>query len=168
MKVLLRSDVRGVGRRGDIVEVKSGYARNFLLPSGAAMKASSNTESQASSMRKSETLATPRVEKRPKRSVRSSKHRVSASPLGASANGRLFGSVSEADVVNALRTATGISHRSSRHSHDRAPERSWCSDRDRRAVRRRRRHYQGRDHRQVVHEFLKYTHAETFVSACAA
>jgi large subunit ribosomal protein L9 len=43
MKVLLRSDVRGVGRRGDIVEVKSGYARNFLLPSGAAMKASSNT-----------------------------------------------------------------------------------------------------------------------------
>jgi len=79
MKVLLRSDVRGVGRRGDIVEVKSGYARNFLLPSGAAMKASSNTESQASSMRSPETLATPRVEKRPKRSVRSSKHRVSAS-----------------------------------------------------------------------------------------
>ncbi len=38
MKVLLRSDVRGLGRRGDIVNVKSGYARNFLLPSGAALR----------------------------------------------------------------------------------------------------------------------------------
>ena len=47
MKVLLRSDVRGLGRRGDIVVVKSGYARNFLLPSGAALVASAETEKQA-------------------------------------------------------------------------------------------------------------------------
>ena len=56
MKVLLRNDVRGVGRRGDIVEVKSGYARNFLLPTGAAMKASDNTATQATSMRRSRDL----------------------------------------------------------------------------------------------------------------
>ncbi|HEV2427190.1 MAG TPA: bL9 family ribosomal protein, partial [Acidimicrobiales bacterium] len=53
MKVLLRDDVKGVGRRGDIVDVKSGFARNFLLPSGAAVKASTATETQASSMRRS-------------------------------------------------------------------------------------------------------------------
>ncbi|MGC1239542.1 MAG: bL9 family ribosomal protein, partial [Acidimicrobiales bacterium] len=47
MKVLLRSDVQGLGRRGDIVDVKNGYARNFLLPSGAALPASSSTEVQA-------------------------------------------------------------------------------------------------------------------------
>ena len=52
MKVLLRSDVQGVGRRGDIVDVKSGYARNFLLPSGAALIANDTMETQASSMRK--------------------------------------------------------------------------------------------------------------------
>ena len=56
MKVLLRSDVRGVGRRGDIVEVKSGYARNFLLPTGAALAASDTMEAQASTMRRSRDL----------------------------------------------------------------------------------------------------------------
>ena len=45
--------MRGLGRRGDIVDVKSGYARNFLLPSGAALVASSETEKQAVLMRKS-------------------------------------------------------------------------------------------------------------------
>jgi large subunit ribosomal protein L9 len=109
MKVLLRSDVRGVGRRGDIVEVKSGYARNFLLPTGAAMKASTNTEAQATSMRKSRDLrdAASREAAEAQRTV------IEAQTLNiaarASANGRLFGSVTEADIVNALRTATGIS-----------------------------------------------------------
>jgi len=109
MKVLLRSDIHGIGRRGDIVEVKSGYARNFLLPSGAAMKASTNTEAQASSMRKSRDVrdVASREAAEAQRAI------IEAQTLSiaarASANGRLFGSVTEADVVNALRTATGIS-----------------------------------------------------------
>jgi large subunit ribosomal protein L9 len=56
MKVLLRSDVRGVGRRGDIVDVKAGYARNFLLPSGSALVASESSEIQATSMRRGRDL----------------------------------------------------------------------------------------------------------------
>ena len=109
MKVLLRSDVQGVGRRGDIVEVKSGYARYFLLPTGAALLANDTMEVQAASMRKG-------------RDVRDAKSREAAevqraliekSPIQiaarAGANGRLFGSVTEADVVNAIRTATNIS-----------------------------------------------------------
>ena len=109
MKVLLRSDIHGIGRRGDIVEVKSGYARNFLLPSGAAMKASTNTEAQASSMRKSRDVrdVASREAAEAQRAI------IEAQTLSiaarASANGRLFGSVTEADVVNALRMATGIS-----------------------------------------------------------
>jgi len=52
MKVLLRNDIRGVGRRGDIVEVKKGFARNFLLPNGDALEANDIMEIQAASMRK--------------------------------------------------------------------------------------------------------------------
>jgi large subunit ribosomal protein L9 len=109
MKVLLRSDIQGVGRRGDIVDVKSGYARNFLLPSGAAMKASTSTESQASSMRKSRDLrdAASREAAEAQRTIIEAQSLSIAARAGA--NGRLFGSVTEADVVNALRTATGIS-----------------------------------------------------------
>jgi len=109
MKVLLRSDIHGVGRRGDIVEVKSGYARNFLLPSGAAMKASDSTETQATSMRRSRDLrdAASREAAEAQRTIIEAQTLTIAAR--ASANGRLFGSVTEADVVNALRTATGIS-----------------------------------------------------------
>ena len=109
MKVLLRSDVRGVGRRGDIVEVKSGYARNFLLPTGAALAASDTMEAQAASMRKSRDLrdTKSRGAAEVQRALIEQATIVVAARAGA--NGRLFGSVTEADVVNALRTATSIS-----------------------------------------------------------
>ena len=109
MKVLLRSDVTGVGRRGDIVDVKSGYARNFLLPTGAALAASDSMEAQAASMRKSRDLrdATSRAAAEVQRSTIEQATISIAARAGA--NGRLFGSVTEADVVNAIRTATSIS-----------------------------------------------------------
>ena len=109
MKVLLRSDVKGVGRRGDIVDVKSGYARNFLLPTGAALKANDTMESQAASMRRSRDLrdAQSREAAEAQRRVIEAAQVVVAARAGT--NGRLFGSVTEADVVNGLRTATGIS-----------------------------------------------------------
>ncbi|MEO9180959.1 MAG: 50S ribosomal protein L9 [Acidimicrobiales bacterium] len=109
MKVLLRSDVKGVGRRGDIVDVKAGYARNFLLPSGSALSASDTTESQATSMRRARDLrdAASREAAETQRTVIEQQTLTIAAR--ASATGRLFGSVTESDVVNALRTATGIS-----------------------------------------------------------
>lgn len=109
MKVLLRSDISGVGRRGDIVDVKSGFARNYLLPTGAALAASDTTELQAASMRKARDLrdAQSREAAETQRAeIEKATLRIAAR---ASANGRLFGSVTESDVVNAIRTATGIS-----------------------------------------------------------
>lgn len=109
MKVLLRSDINGVGRRGDIVDVKSGFARNYLLPSGAALVASDTTELQAASMRKARDLR----DAQSREAAETQRAEIEKSTLTiaarASANGRLFGSVTESDVVNAIRTATGIS-----------------------------------------------------------
>jgi large subunit ribosomal protein L9 len=109
MKVLLRSDVRGVGRRGDIVEVKSGYARNFLLPTGAALAANDTMEIQAASMRKARDVrdTESRQAAEAQRALIEQATVVVAARAGT--NGRLFGSVTEADVVNAIRTATNIS-----------------------------------------------------------
>src|SRR4029078_11078288 len=56
MKVILRSDLAGLGKRGDICEVKEGYARNYLLPRGKAMVANDGAVSQAASMRRARDL----------------------------------------------------------------------------------------------------------------
>ena len=56
MKVLLRDDVAGVGRRGDIVKVAGGFARNFLLPEGRAIVANDGIDGQAEQMRRGRDL----------------------------------------------------------------------------------------------------------------
>jgi large subunit ribosomal protein L9 len=109
MKVLLRSDINGVGRRGDIVEVKSGYARNFLLPTGAALKASDSIELQAASMRKARDIRDAKSREAAETQRSLIERQTVSVAARAGTNGRLFGSVTEADIVNAIRTATGIS-----------------------------------------------------------
>jgi large subunit ribosomal protein L9 len=109
MKVLLRSDVVGVGRRGDIVDVKSGYARNFLLPTGAGLAASDSMEAQAASMRKSRDLRDVKSREAAEVQRATIEKATISIAARAGANGRLFGSVTEADVVNAIRSATSIS-----------------------------------------------------------
>lgn len=109
MKVLLRSDVRGLGRRGDIVIVKSGYARNFLLPSGAALVASSSSEVQAVSMRKARDVLDAKSREAAEAQRAIIEQATFTIGARAGANGRLFGSIGETDLVNAIRSATGIS-----------------------------------------------------------
>jgi large subunit ribosomal protein L9 len=109
MKVLLRNDIKGVGRRGDIVDVKSGYARNFLFPNGSALLANEAIEAQAAAMRKSRDLRDAKdlaAAETQRAAIEAATVTVAAR---AGSNGRLFGSVTEADIVNALRTATNIS-----------------------------------------------------------
>lgn len=108
MKVLLRSDVKGVGRRGDIVNVSSGHARNFLLPNDLAIVANDGTIAQADVMRKSRELqiATDRE------SARNLATSLAAKTITISAKagneGRLFGSVSAAEIVKAVLEQAGV------------------------------------------------------------
>ncbi len=108
MKVLLRKDVDGVGRRGDIVEVKGGFARNFLLPSGAALLASDAVADQASAMRRSRDLKDAQ-DRTAAETQRTALERASVPiPARASAQGKLFGSVGPVEVAAALTAATGV------------------------------------------------------------
>jgi large subunit ribosomal protein L9 len=108
MKVLLRDDVDGVGRRGDIVKVAGGFARNFLLPEGRAILASAGVEGQAAQMRRGRDLREAKD-----RGAAESQATILAGaviPLSARAGGggRLFGSIGPADVVEAIRSSKGV------------------------------------------------------------
>jgi large subunit ribosomal protein L9 len=108
MKVLLRKDVSGIGRRGDIVTVSSGHARNFLLPGGLAIIATDGAVTQANSMRRARDLREAADRDAAFAiSAELSKHTVTVKAK-AGAEGRLFGSVTANDIVAAVKDQTSV------------------------------------------------------------
>ena len=106
MKVLLRTDVDGVGKRGDIIDVAGGFARNHLLPGGKAILASDGVEAQAAAMRKSRDLKDARDREGSETVAKTLVGNTITIPARAS-NDRLFGSVGAADVVKHVEEQTG-------------------------------------------------------------
>ncbi len=107
MKLILTSDVLGLGSPGDVVEVKDGYARNYLLPRGFAVAWTRGGEKQVAQIRRA----------RGARQVRDLDHakEIKAALEGApvklvskaGSGGRLFGSIGGADVAEAVRASGG-------------------------------------------------------------
>jgi large subunit ribosomal protein L9 len=108
MRVILRADVDGLGNAGDVIDVANGFARNYLVPQGLALRATDGTMSQAAAMQRS-------------RDARDAKDRESAEdiarqlvPLTISISARvgsgdqLYGSVTTTDVAEAVKSQTGI------------------------------------------------------------
>jgi len=108
MKVVLRADVNGVGRRGDIVDVAGGFARNYLLPNGRAILATDGVESQAAAMRRGRDLREARDREAAEAKATVLAGAVLTVPVRAGGGGRLFGSVGAADVVEAVRSQKGV------------------------------------------------------------
>ena len=108
MKLLLRSDVDGVGKKGDLVEVADGFGRNYLLPKGFAVKASPGVEAQAAAMRRSRDLRDAADRSAAEEIAKTLVPAVISLTARASGEGKLFGSVTAGDVVDAVREQTGI------------------------------------------------------------
>ena len=108
MKVLLREDVKGIGRRGDVVEVTGGYARNYLLPSGTAMTATDSMAGQAESMRRSRDVRDAKDREAAQAQAKLLAGAVIGIQARAAAGGRLFGSVGPVEIVKAIADQKGI------------------------------------------------------------
>ena len=108
MKVILRSDLAGLGKRGDICEVKEGYARNYLLPRGKAMVATDGAVSQAASMRRARDLRDAQDRESAQTVASALVARTITIPAKSGAEGRLYGSVTTADIAEAVSEQTGI------------------------------------------------------------
>ena len=107
-KVILRADVDGVGKRGDICDVSNGYARNFLLPRGLAIKATDGAVNQAAAMRRSRDLRDAADRSAAEEVARTLVARTITISAKAGAEGKLYGSVTSADVVEAVSSQAGV------------------------------------------------------------
>jgi large subunit ribosomal protein L9 len=108
MRLILISDVQELGKRGDVVDVAEGYARNYLLPRKKAVKANEGALAQAEAVREA------RIEA--ERKARDEAERLATQLVGsrvviaaqAGDEGQLYGSIAVADVVEGVRRFTGV------------------------------------------------------------
>lgn len=108
MKVILRADIDQVGKRGDLVDVSDGHARNHLIPKGLAMRATAAAEVQAEQMRRAaEVRDTKAVEAAQEIATRLVPQVIQLTAKAAD-TGHLFGSVSEQEIVEAVKEQTEV------------------------------------------------------------
>jgi large subunit ribosomal protein L9 len=108
VKVVLREDVESLGKKGDLLEVADGYARNFLVPRGLAMKATRGVVAQAESMRRSREAKEQRDREASQAIAAQLGSRTIEVKARAGEGGKLFGSVTAGDVADAVLVQTGI------------------------------------------------------------
>ena len=108
MKIVLRSDVENLGRKGDLVTVADGYGRNYLVPKGLAIEASRGVARQAEAMRRSRQVRDTREKEGAEATARQLAAQRIEIPARAGEGGRLFGSVTATDVAEAVAAQTGI------------------------------------------------------------
>jgi large subunit ribosomal protein L9 len=109
MKVILRNDLVGVGKRGDIVEVADGHARNYLLPKGHALVATDGAVSQAKAMRRARDLRDAADRESAQTIASALEARTNVVTVKAGSEGRLFGSVTTGDIAQAIHAQANIS-----------------------------------------------------------
>lgn len=108
MKVILKADVKNLGKKGELVNTSDGYARNFLFPKGLAVEANAtamndfNNKESAKKFHKAEEI---KVAKEDAAKLAGKIVKVTAK---AGANGKLFGSVTGKDISLAIKAQLGI------------------------------------------------------------
>lgn len=102
MKVILNSDIKGVGRAGQTVDVSEGYARNFLFPTKKAVAAAGGNAAAIKQKQDSEEKKRKSEELGAKENAAKTNNAHLVIKKKSSADGKLFGSVAEADVAEGL------------------------------------------------------------------
>ena len=108
MKVILQQDVRGQGKKGQLIEVADGYARNFLLPRKLAVVATAanmNTMKMQEKARKAEEARLRAEAEAAAAQLKGASVKLTAK---AGANGKLFGAVTAKEIAEGLKTQHGI------------------------------------------------------------
>ena len=108
MKVILQQDVRGQGKKGQMIEVAEGYARNFLLPRKLAVPATADAMNTMRLQEKAKKAEEARQKAEAQAVAEKLKGAVVKLTAKAGANGKLFGAVTSKEVSDALQSQHGI------------------------------------------------------------
>ena len=108
MKVILLEDVKSLGKKGEIVEVNDGYARNFILPKKKGVEADSKNLNDLKLQKKNdEKVAQEKLEEAQELSQKLATQSITIK-MDAGVEGKLFGSISTKDVANETKNQLGL------------------------------------------------------------
>ena len=107
MRIVLRDDVDNLGKKGDLVDVADGYARNYLVPRGLALKATTGSQKQADAMKRNREARERRDREAAQALAAQFEGRTITIKARAGGEGRLFGSVTSVDIAEAVQKQTG-------------------------------------------------------------
>ena len=105
MKVILKADVKGSGKKGDILEVSDGYAKNFLIKKGLAEQATASGVNAVTQQRTAQAFHKAENERQLKELASKLNGTEISVPIRAGENGKTFGSVTTAQISSALAEA---------------------------------------------------------------
>lgn len=107
MKLILTQEVSGLGLAGDVVEVKDGYGRNYLLPRGYAIAWTRGGEKQVNQIKRAQKVREVRDRDHANEIKQELEGLTITMTAHAGETGRLFGSISSADIADAVKAAGG-------------------------------------------------------------
>ena len=108
MKVILKQDVKGQGKKGELVTVSDGYARNFLFPRGLAVEADSQAMNELRNREESAAYHKKVEKDAALAAAETLKNKAITIHAKAGSGGRLFGSVTTKEVAEALEKQVGV------------------------------------------------------------
>lgn len=103
MKVILKADVKGQGKKGQLVEVSDGYARNFLLPRGLAEEATKSAVNDFKGKESAAQYHKEQEQKEAKETASKIEGKTVVIKAKAGSNGKLFGAITSQIVAEALK-----------------------------------------------------------------
>ena len=108
MKVVLKQDVKGLGKKGELVNTSDGYARNFLFPKGLAVEANAQSLTELKNREQSAKYKVETEIAAAKKAAAELEGKTIALTAKAGANGKLFGSVTSKEIAEKVKSQFGI------------------------------------------------------------
>ncbi len=108
MKVILLEDIKGVGKKGQMINASDGHARNYLLPKKLAVEATKSNLNELEAKQKSQANKQQKELEQAQKLEKDLQEKVVSIPVKTGDNGKLFGSVTNKEIAAALEEQTGL------------------------------------------------------------